>query len=89
MDDKSHRSHAFQGRRERRCFPRTARGRRGRVSDIAWRNLEEGVAIGALSLVKRDCEAFGIYFGSPARKVGIRKRRILELEKQLMSERQL
>lgn len=51
--------------------------------------LEEGVAIGALSLVKRDCEAFGIYFGSPARKVGIRKRRILELEKQLMSERQL
>jgi dTDP-4-amino-4,6-dideoxy-D-glucose acyltransferase len=42
--------------------------------------LEEGVAIGALSLVKKDCQSFGIYMGSPAKKIGDRKRDLLELE---------
>ncbi|UGQ47640.1 acyltransferase [Massilia endophytica] len=49
----------------------------------------EGVAVGALSLVRSDCEPFGIYVGSPARRVKERSRRLLELEQQLLqSERQ-
>ena len=43
--------------------------------------LEEGVAVGALSLVTKDCEAFGIYAGNPARRIKERKRDLLELEK--------
>lgn len=43
--------------------------------------LEEGVAVGALSLVTKDCEAFGIYAGSPARHIKKRKRDLLEVEK--------
>lgn len=42
---------------------------------------EEGVAVGALSLVKHDCQAFGIYAGSPAKRVRERKRDLIELEK--------
>lgn len=48
--------------------------------------LEEGVAIGALSLVTKSCKAFGIYAGNPARFVKERKRDLLELEKQLLSK---
>ena len=44
-------------------------------------NLEEGVAIGALSLVTNECKAFGIYAGTPARRIKDRKRNLLELEK--------
>lgn len=47
--------------------------------------LEEGVAIGALSLVQKNCRAFGIYFGSPAKLVKERKRDLLELEKAFLS----
>lgn len=43
--------------------------------------LEEGVAVGALSLVNRDCKAFGIYAGNPARRISERKRNLLDLEK--------
>lgn len=43
--------------------------------------LEEGVAIGALSLVKSNCQSFGIYAGVPAKRIGERKRDLLELEK--------
>jgi galactoside O-acetyltransferase len=46
--------------------------------------LEDGVAVGALSLIKRDCEAFGIYAGSPARRIGNRKRDLEELERQFL-----
>jgi galactoside O-acetyltransferase len=46
--------------------------------------LEEGVAVGALSLVKKNCQAFGIYMGSPAKRIGERKRDLLELEKKLL-----
>jgi galactoside O-acetyltransferase len=45
----------------------------------------EGVAIGALSLVNRDCKAFGIYIGVPARQKGERKRDLLVLEQQFMA----
>jgi galactoside O-acetyltransferase len=47
--------------------------------------IEEGVAIGALSLVNRDCKAFGIYIGAPARQKGERKRDLLVLEQQFMA----
>ena len=43
--------------------------------------LEDGVAVGALSLVNKDCKAFGIYSGNPARRINDRKRDLLELEK--------
>ena len=48
--------------------------------------LEEGVAIGALSLVRSDCAAFGVYAGVPAKLVHQRKRKVLELETKLLSE---
>lgn len=46
----------------------------------------EGVAIGALSLVIKNCEPFGIYSGIPVRRIKERKTDFLELEKQLMQE---
>lgn len=51
--------------------------------------LEEGVAIGALSLVNDNCSAFGIYAGNPARKIKERKRDMLDLEKKFCLERAL
>lgn len=47
--------------------------------------LKEGVAVGALSLVNRNCEAFGIYTGNPARRIKERRRDLLELEEQFMA----
>lgn len=47
--------------------------------------LEEGVAVGALSMVNRTCERFGIYSGVPARRVKERKQDMLDLERQLLS----
>ncbi len=49
--------------------------------------LEEGVAVGALSLVTKSCKAFGIYSGAPARRIKERKRDLLALEKALMVKR--
>lgn len=46
--------------------------------------LEDGVAVGALSLVNRDCLAFGIYAGNPAKRVKERKRDLLSLEAKLV-----
>jgi len=45
----------------------------------------EGAAIGALSLVQKDCKAFGIYVGIPAKLIKERKRDLLSLEKQFLS----
>ena len=45
--------------------------------------LEEGVAVGALSLVTKNCKAFGIYAGNPAKRIKERKRDLLDLEKEL------
>jgi acetyltransferase-like isoleucine patch superfamily enzyme len=42
--------------------------------------LSEGVAIGALSLVNKNCDSFCIYAGIPAVKIKERKKNILELE---------
>jgi dTDP-4-amino-4,6-dideoxy-D-glucose acyltransferase len=49
--------------------------------------LEEGVAVGALSLVKSSCTAFGIYAGNPARRVRERKRELLGLEGKFMADK--
>ena len=46
--------------------------------------IEEGVSIGALSLVNRDCKAFKIYVGSPVRYVKERKRDLLALEQEYL-----
>ena len=45
----------------------------------------EGAAVGALSLVKRDCEEFTIYAGTPARAIGSRSRQLLELEQRFLA----
>ncbi|WP_296205428.1 acyltransferase [Psychrobacter sp. UBA3962] len=46
--------------------------------------LEEGVAVGALSLVNKSCKAFGIYLGVPAKRIKERKRQLLNMEKELL-----
>lgn len=48
--------------------------------------LHEGCGVGALSLVLKDCESFGMYFGSPARLVGKRSAGLLEQEKLLLAK---
>lgn len=47
--------------------------------------LEEGVAVGALSLVTQRCQAFGIYAGVPAKRLKERKRDLLALEQILIA----
>lgn len=49
--------------------------------------LEDGVAVGALSLVKESCTAFGVYAGNPARRVRERKRDLLMLEQVFLAEK--
>ncbi len=49
--------------------------------------LEEGVAVGALSLVRDTCLRYGVYAGVPARRVNERKQSLLELERMYLSER--
>jgi acetyltransferase-like isoleucine patch superfamily enzyme len=49
--------------------------------------LGEGVAVAALSLVTKNCDAFGIYAGNPARRIKERKRDLLKLEQQLFDSR--
>lgn len=46
--------------------------------------LEDGVAIGALSLVKSRCKSFGIYAGIPAKFVKERSKKLLDKEKEFL-----
>lgn len=46
--------------------------------------LDDGVSVGALSLVNRSCSPFGIYAGVPARRIKERKRDLLALEARLL-----
>lgn len=46
--------------------------------------LEDGAAIGALSLVSKNCDSFGIYAGNPAKFIKERKRDLLSLEKKFL-----
>ncbi|MFA7326822.1 MAG: acyltransferase [Candidatus Kapaibacterium sp.] len=48
--------------------------------------LNVGCAVGALSLVNRDCKEFMIYSGNPAKPILIRNSSLLELEKQLIKK---
>lgn len=47
-----------------------------------------GAAVGSLSLVKRNCDEFGIYIGAPAKRIGERRKNLLELENQLRQKMQ-
>ncbi|MBE7565680.1 MULTISPECIES: acyltransferase [Acidithiobacillus] len=44
-------------------------------------NIDDGAAVGALSLIKHDCSPFTIYAGCPARIIKKRSRALLEFEK--------
>lgn len=44
-------------------------------------NIGNGVAIGALSLVKENCDDFFIYAGNPLKKIKSREQNVLELER--------
>lgn len=43
----------------------------------------EGSTVGAMSLVSRSLPAWGIYFGIPVRQIGVRSKKMLELEQEL------
>lgn len=47
--------------------------------------LGEGVAIGALSLVTKNCAPFSVYLGIPAKKIKCREKDILDHEVRLMN----
>ncbi len=47
-------------------------------------SIGDGVAIGALSLVNKDCDEFSIYFGIPAKRIKERKKDLLELEQNFL-----
>jgi acetyltransferase-like isoleucine patch superfamily enzyme len=47
----------------------------------------EGASVGALSLVTKSLEGWGVYFGAPAKRLRARSQRILELEAALRAER--
>lgn len=49
--------------------------------------LESGVAVGALSLISKNCEEFGVYAGNPARRIKERKRDLLELERLFLASK--
>ncbi|PKK89433.1 MAG: O-acetyltransferase [Candidatus Wallbacteria bacterium HGW-Wallbacteria-1] len=51
-------------------------------------NIAEGCSVGAMALVNRSTEPWGIYLGNPARRIKSRSRKLLELEKQFLSETQ-
>lgn len=42
--------------------------------------LHDGVAVGSLSMVTKNCDAFSIYMGTPAKKIKNRKRDLLDIE---------
>ncbi|CAN5253355.1 acyltransferase [soil metagenome] len=46
----------------------------------------EGCAVGAMSLVNSSIDAWDIYAGIPAKKIGVRNRALLELEAQWLSD---
>ncbi len=49
-------------------------------------HIKEGTAIGAMSLVKKDTESFGIYAGIPAKKIKNRSKNLLKLEHEFLKE---
>lgn len=49
-------------------------------------HVAEGCAIGAMSLLNKSTDPWGVYFGNPARRIKERKKDLLELEKKFLSE---
>ncbi|ENM3767349.1 acyltransferase [Vibrio cholerae] len=49
-------------------------------------NLAEGCSVGAMTLVNKSTDPWGIYLGNPARRIKERKKDLLELEKQFLKE---
>lgn len=49
--------------------------------------LEIGVAVGALSVVTKNCNAFGIYSGNPARRISERRQDLLQLEQRFKARK--
>lgn len=50
--------------------------------------ISEGCSVGAMSLVNKSTDPWGIYAGNPARRIKERKKDLLELEKQFLKERE-
>lgn len=48
--------------------------------------ISDGAAVGALSLVNRDCDEFKVYSGVPAKYLKERRRDLLNLEKEFLSQ---
>ncbi|EGY8977121.1 acyltransferase [Escherichia coli] len=46
--------------------------------------LGEGASVGALSLVTKNLPEWGVYFGSPVKKIKNRKKNLLELEREFL-----
>lgn len=51
--------------------------------------LEEGVSVGAQSLVTKDLNEWGMYFGCPAKKIRDREKELLILEKDFLASQKL
>jgi acetyltransferase-like isoleucine patch superfamily enzyme len=47
-------------------------------------HIGEGSSVGALSLVTKSLESWGIYFGAPVKKIKSRSKKLLELEKEFL-----
>lgn len=47
-------------------------------------NIADGCAIGALTLVSKNCDEYSIYSGNPAKKIGKRLKRFLKYEKEFI-----
>jgi len=48
--------------------------------------VEDHSAIGSLSLVNKNCDSFNIYAGIPVRKIAVRSKELIDLEKKYLSE---
>ena len=46
----------------------------------------EGCAFGAYSFIKESCPAWGRYVGIPCKRIGERSQKLLDLERQFLSE---
>lgn len=51
--------------------------------------LEEGAAIGALSLVTKNCQSFTTYAGCPLKRLGTRRQDLLEVERSFLETEKL
>ena len=51
--------------------------------------IKEGSAIGALSLVNKNLNSWEIYFGIPAKKIGVRSKKIIKLSKKYLYEKKI